>query len=241
MRVRYGAMSFKPLLRAALNLLLCFAAATLAFSQQSATAKGQPPKQNASSTIEQLASRYEKSGREAYDRRQDILKAAAVKPGAVVADVGAGTGLFTMMFAEAVGPKGKVIAVEIEKRLVEHIAKRAKEAGFANVETAVCTERSVELPANCADVVFLCDVYHHFNHAKDSMTSIHRALRPGGEVVLVEFKRIPGKSKEWIVKHVRGGQEVFTAEIEAIGFKKVEERDFMSENYFVRFRKVDRK
>ncbi|MCX6911176.1 MAG: methyltransferase domain-containing protein [Verrucomicrobia bacterium] len=234
-------MNFKPLLRATLNLLLCFAAATLAFSQQSATAKGQPSKQSAPSTIEQLTARYEKAGREAYDRRQDIFKAAAVKPGAVVADIGAGTGLFTMMFAEAVGPKGKVIAVEIEKRLVEHIAKRAKEAGFANVETALCTERSVELPAGSADVVFLCDVYHHFNHAQDSMASIHRALRPGGEVVLVEFKRIPGKTKEWIVKHVRAGQEVFTAEIEAVGFKKVEEKDFMNENYFVRFRKVERK
>ncbi|MBI5686717.1 MAG: methyltransferase domain-containing protein [Verrucomicrobia bacterium] len=234
-------MNFKLLLRTTLNLLLCFAAATLAFSQQPATAKGQPPKQNAPSTIEQLTARYEKAGREAYDRRQDIFKAAAVKPGAVVADIGAGTGLFTMMFAEAVGPKGKVIAVEIEKRLTEHITRRAKEAGLANVETALCTERSVELAAGCADVVFLCDVYHHFNHAKDSMASIHRALRRGGELVLVEFKRIPGKTKEWIVKHVRAGQEVFTAEIEAAGFKKVEEKDFMDENYFVRFRKVERK
>jgi len=234
-------MNFRLLLRAALNLLLCSAAATLALSQQPAVAKGQPPKQAAQQTIEQLTARYEKAGREAYDRRQDIFKAAAVKPGAVVADIGAGTGLFTMLFAEAVGPKGKVIAVEIEKRLTEHIAKRAKDAGFANVETALCTERSVELPAGCADVVFLCDVYHHFNHAKDSMASIYRALRPGGELVLVEFKRIPGKSKEWIVKHVRAGQEVFTAEIEAAGFKKVEDRDFMNENYFVRFRKTERK
>lgn len=231
----------RHLLRATLNLLLCFATATLAFSQPSATAQGQPSKPSAPPTLEQLTARYEKAGREAYDRRQDIFKAAAVKPGAVLADIGAGTGLFTMMFAEAVGPKGKVIAVEIEKRLIEHIAKRAKDAGFANVETALCTERSVELPAGCADMVFLCDVYHHFNHAKDSMASIHRALRPKGELVLVEFKRIPGKSKEWIVKHVRAGQEVFTAEIEAAGFKKVEERDFMNENYFVRFRKVERK
>jgi ubiquinone/menaquinone biosynthesis C-methylase UbiE len=222
----------RQLLRHSAFLLLWLAATPFAFGQA---------KSNAPPTMEQLTARYEKAGREAFDRRQDIFKAAAVKRGAVVADVGAGTGLFTMMFAEAVGPKGKVIAVEIEKRLCEHIAKRAKEAGFVNVETVVCTERSVELPASCADVVFLCDVYHHFNHAADSMVSIHRALRPKGELVLVEFKRIPGKTKEWIVKHVRAGQEVFTAEIEAAGFKKVEEKDFMNENYFVRFRKVERK
>jgi len=233
-------MNRQLLRRSTLCLLLWLSAMPLAFSQQSA-AKGQPPKQSGPPTIEQLTARYEKAGREAYDRRQDIFKVAAVKPGVVIADIGAGTGLFTMMFAEAVGPKGKVIAVEIEKRLCEHIAKRAKDAGLANVETALCTERSVELPAACADVVFLCDVYHHFNHAKDSMASIYRALRPKGELVLVEFKRIPGKSKEWIVKHVRAGQEVFTAEIEAAGFKKVEEKDFMNENYFVRFRKVEQK
>jgi FkbM family methyltransferase len=230
----------RQLLRRSVLCLLLWLIVMPPVSGQQSAAKGHAPKQSAPPTLEQLTSRYEKPGREAYDRRQDIFKAAAVKPGAVVADIGAGTGLFTMMFAEAVGPKGKVIAVEIEKRLCEHIAKRAKDAGLANVETAVCTERSVELPAGSVDVVFLCDVYHHFNHAKDSMASIHRALRPKGEVVLVEFKRIPGKTKEWIVKHVRAGQEVFTAEIEAAGFKKVEEKDFMNENYFVRFRKAAR-
>ena len=70
------------------------------------------------------------------------------------------------------------------------------------------------------------------------MASLHRALRPGGEVLLVEFKRIPGKSSDWILNHVRAGQEVYTAEIEAVGFQQVEQKDMLQDNYVVRFRKI---
>jgi predicted methyltransferase len=71
------------------------------------------------------------------------------------------------------------------------------------------------------------------------MQSIHRALRPGGQVVLIDFHRIEGVSSEWTLNHVRAGQEVFEQEIESAGFKKIEEKDFLKENYFVKFAKVD--
>ena len=70
------------------------------------------------------------------------------------------------------------------------------------------------------------------------MTSLHRALRAGGELVVVDFKRIPGQSSDWVTNHVRAGQEVFTAEIEAAGFKQTEQIDLLKDNYLLRFRKV---
>jgi hypothetical protein len=70
------------------------------------------------------------------------------------------------------------------------------------------------------------------------MASLHRALRPGGELVVVDFKRIPNQSSEWVMNHVRAGQEAFTAEIEAAGFKKTEQIDLLKDNYILRFRKV---
>jgi predicted methyltransferase len=70
------------------------------------------------------------------------------------------------------------------------------------------------------------------------MASIRRALRPGGEIVLVDFKRVPGTSSEWILNHVRAGQETVTAEIEAAGFSKVEEIGLLKDNYILRFRKT---
>ncbi len=182
--------------------------------------------------------RFEREGREIYDHREAIVAAARIKPGSVLADIGAGTGLFTPYFSRAVGPKGKVYAVDIVPAFLDRIKNRAVSEGLANVQTVLGTERSVELPPNSIDVAFICDVYHHFEYPHSSMTSLHRALRPGGEVFLVEFKRIPGTSSDWIMGHVRAGQEVFTAEIKAAGFEQIEELPPLKDNYVVRFRKI---
>lgn len=190
--------------------------------------------------VTQWVERFEREGREIYDHREAIVAAARLKPGMVVADIGAGTGLFTPYFSRAVGPKGKVFAVDIVPAFLERIRQRAVSEGLANVQTVLCTERSVELPPNSIDFAFICDVYHHFEYPHSSMSSLHRALRPGGEVLLVEFKRIPGTTSDWMLNHVRAGQEVFTAEIKAIGFLQVEQLDLLKDNYMVRFHKVRR-
>jgi len=187
--------------------------------------------------VTQWVERFEHEGREIYDHREAIVAAAQLKPGMVVADIGAGTGLFTPYFSRAVGDKGRVLAVDIVPAFLERIRQRAAAEGLANVETVFCTERSVELAPNSIDFAFICDVYHHFEYPHSSMASLYRALRPGGEVLLVEFKRIPGITSDWILKHVRAGQEVFTAEIKAAGFERIEEVDLLKDNYMVRFRK----
>lgn len=188
--------------------------------------------------VAQWTERFEHEGREIYDQRERIVAAAKVKPGEQIADIGAGTGLFTMLFAERVGPAGKVFAVDIVKDFLSHIAERATAAGLKNVQTVLGTAHSTELPPNSIDLAFICDTYHHFEYPQHTLASIHQALKAGGELVLVDFKRIPGKTSDWTLKHVRAGQEVFTAEIEAAGFKPVEQLDFLKDNYLVRFRKT---
>ncbi|MCI0537123.1 MAG: methyltransferase domain-containing protein [Verrucomicrobiales bacterium] len=188
--------------------------------------------------LTQWVERFEREGREIFTEREKIVAAAKVRPGMAVADIGAGTGLFTPLLSQAAGPKGKVYAVDIAKDFLAHIDQRAAAAGLKNVQTVLCTERSVELPPNLIDLAFICDTYHHFEYPRSTMASLHRAMRAGGEVVLVDFKRIPGQSSAWILDHVRAGQEVFTAEIEAAGFKKVEQVDLLKDNYVLRFRKV---
>jgi predicted methyltransferase len=190
--------------------------------------------------VSQWVPRFEREGREIYDHRHRILAAAKVRRGSTVADIGAGTGLFTPLFAEAVGPRGKVYAMDIVPEFLRHIEKRAADAGLNQVVTVLCTERSVELPPRSIDLAFVCDTYHHFEYPRSTLASLHRALRPGGELVLVEFKRIPGVSSDWVMEHVRAGEEVFTAEIEAAGFQQIEQHDFLKDNYIVRFRKQRR-
>ena len=103
-----------------------------------------------------------------------------------------------------------------------------------------CTDTSVELPENSADLVFICDTYHHFEYPLRTMTSIRKALKPGGRVVVVDFHRIPGKSSEWVLGHVRAGKEAVIQEIEEAGFKQVrEEKELLKENYLVVFEKAE--
>jgi ubiquinone/menaquinone biosynthesis C-methylase UbiE len=188
--------------------------------------------------VEEWTEKFETESREIFHQRNQILAAAGLKPGMIVADIGAGTGLFTLPFANAVGAEGKVYAVEIAPKFLNHIRARAQKANSTNVETVLCTDRSVELPEGSIDLAFICDVYHHFEFPQASLASLHKALKPGGELILIDFKRIPGESSDFVMGHVRAGQEVFEAEITATGFEKVGEvKDVLKENYFVRFRR----
>ncbi len=188
--------------------------------------------------VEEWTQKFETESREIFHLRDKIVAAVGIKPGMSVADIGAGTGLFTLPFSEAVGPDGTVYAVEIAKNFLEHIRARAAKANAANVRTTLCNERSVELPEASVDLAFICDVYHHFEYPKSTLETLHRAIKPGGELVLIDFKRIPGESSDFIMNHVRAGQEVFESEITAAGFERTSEvSDLLKENYFVRFKR----
>ena len=177
----------------------------------------------------------ETEGREVYERRLAIVDAVAAKPGQAVADVGAGTGLFTRLFAARVGPQGRVYAVDIARAFVDGNLARARAAHLNNVLGVVSTQTDTRLEESSADIAFICDAYHHFEDPKAMLASIRRALRPGGTLVVVDFERIPGTSPDWILKHVRAGKEDFRREIEASGFRFAEEAKLMRENYFLRF------
>ena len=163
--------------------------------------------------------RFERPGREVYDQRHQIVTATGIEAGMEVADIGAGTGLFTRLFSPRVGTQGRVIAVDISRVFVENILRMAHQQGLSNVEGIVNTARDVSLPANSIDVAFLCDTYHHFEYPMSTMHSIHRALRSGGTLVVIDFRRT-------VIK-----------EIEAAGFQLVERQKFLKINYFLRFKK----
>jgi ubiquinone/menaquinone biosynthesis C-methylase UbiE len=189
--------------------------------------------------VKEYQGKFEVESREVYSSRKEIVAACHLKPGMVVGDVGAGTGLFTRLFADEVGPKGKVYAVDIADKFLDHIKKTAKEQRLNNIATIKATDVSSELPANSCDLVFICDTYHHFEYPHRTMTTIHKALKPGGRLIVIDFHRIPGKSREFVLGHVRAGQEVFEKEIIESGFKKVgEDKELLKENYLVRFEKA---
>lgn len=180
---------------------------------------------------------FERDGREVWDRRIDIIRVLRLRPGQMVADIGAGTGFFAQLMAQEVGPTGRVYAVDIAPNFVAASVQRAKDHGLANVVGIVNDPYSVRLPANSVDLLFTSDTYHHFEYPASTLRSMHAALRPGGELVVIDFKRIPGVSNPWVLGHVRAGEAQVTAEIEAAGFVLSERLDFMQTQYFLRFRK----
>jgi ubiquinone/menaquinone biosynthesis C-methylase UbiE len=173
--------------------------------------------------IKEWAQRFESEGREAFDLRHEIVAAIGLKPGQVVADVGAGTGLFVPLLAEAVGKSGEVHAIDIAPAFINHIASKSRAAGLAQVRTVLSTERSIEMPPNSLDVIFTCDAYHHFVHYQDMLASMRRALKPGGQLIVVDFDiNARGLSKS-MIEHVGRPKREFARQIEQAGFQFAED------------------
>ena len=190
--------------------------------------------------VPEYIERFEREGRDVFDHRQEIVAALGLKPGMAVADIGSGTGLFTRLFSPLVGETGQVFAVDISDEFVTHVLKLAHQQKMNNIVGVVCKPDSTELAPASVDLAFICDTYHHFEFPQKTMRSIHQALKPKGQVVLIDFHRIQGVSSDFVMGHVRAGQEVFLQEIAEAGFKQVEEKKgLLKESYFVRFRRIE--
>lgn len=189
--------------------------------------------------VEEYLSKFEVESREIFSSRMAIVKAVGVKPGMTVADIGAGTGLFSMLFANEVGRTGWVYAVDIAPPFLKHIVQQGEREKLFNISPVLCSEKSVSLAPGSIDLAFICDTYHHFEFPTRTLDSLHSALREKGSLVVIDFERIPGKSRPWLLDHVRAGKETFRKEIENAGFTFVEEVkvEGLKENYFLRFKK----
>jgi ubiquinone/menaquinone biosynthesis C-methylase UbiE len=189
--------------------------------------------------VEHFVGVFEGESREVSVHRAQIAKALAVSSGMTVADIGAGTGLFLPDFDRGVGSEGRVYAVEISPKFLEHLRERAEREKLARVEVVKGLEDSVALPAASVDLAFVCDTYHHFEYPRSTLASLFAAIRPGGSLVILDFERIPGESNDWVLEHVRAGKEIFRREIESAGFRfeREVEVEGLKENYVLRFRR----
>ncbi len=187
--------------------------------------------------VSDFVERFEKEGREVYDKRNEVAKACGIKPGMAIADVGAGTGMYTRLFAAKTGTKGRVYAVDIAAKFVDHVLETSRQQGLNNVVGVVCKADSVELPPASVDLVFICDTYHHFEFPQSTMKSIATALRPDGIVCLIDFERIEGTSSDWILGHVRAGKKIVRQELAAAGFELIDEVKMFKQNYFLKYRR----
>jgi len=135
---------------------------------------------------------YEGVGRDAWQKPDEVVAALELRPGDRVADLGAGGGYFTFRLAEAVGPEGRVLAVDVDDGLLAYLAERAREEGRTNVEPVRAAYDDARIPAPGADLVFTCNTYHHLEDRSAYFARLRSSLRPGGRVAIVDFT--PGRA-----------------------------------------------
>ncbi len=129
----------------------------------------------------------EREEREMEENTSLLLKNLAVKPGMVVADIGAGSGYHSALLSKMVGT-GKVFAVDVEPEMIAYLNARIKQEKLSRIVPVLSTEQKVSLPENTIDMMLLVDVYHEFSFPYEMALSMRAALKPGGKLVLVEFR-----------------------------------------------------
>ena len=182
---------------------------------------------------------FEREGREVYDRRLAVVEALNLKPGMDIADIGAGTGFYSLLFAQKVGQAGNVFAVDVAKDFILNINLRAAEKGLKNIHAVLSKQKDTLLAPASIDMAFVCDTYHHFEYPHTMLASIRRALRPGGKLILIDFRKQAGVSSSWVMSHVRADRKTVIQEVELVGFKFQSEEEILKTNYFLRFIKTE--
>ena len=179
----------------------------------------------------------ERPQREEFQKKDQVMAALALKPGERVADIGAGTGYFTIPIARAVGPKGVVWAIEIEQFMLDHIEKRAKENTLQNVKLALVPKDDPRLPPGGVDTILMVDTLHYVQNRSEYAKKLRAGLAPGGRVVIIDYIPKPWEVRSWgPLPHQQFPKEQIDREMAAAGLKPFKVHDFLTEQYFVEYR-----
>jgi ubiquinone/menaquinone biosynthesis C-methylase UbiE len=171
--------------------------------------------------------------RDAYQKPDEVMKALALRPGEVVADIGAGSGYFTVRFARAVGETGRVYAVDISPDMIRHLNRRIRDAGIRNVVTVLSEPDDPLLPDASVDRLVIVDTWHHIEDQPRYLALLTRMLKPGGQVVHIDYQK-----RELPVGppvSMKVAREDLVRQMEAAGFRLAAEHTFLPYQYFLVF------
>lgn len=178
----------------------------------------------------------ERPERERTELPDRVVENLDLQPSDVVADIGAGTGYFTFRIAPLV-PDGRVMAVDIQPEMLAILERRMEEEGVPNVAPVWGAVDDPRLQDGTVDVTLIVDAYHEFSYPREMVQSIFDATRPGGRLVLVEYR---GEDDSVPIKPLhKMTEEQVRREIEAVGFEFVENRDFLPQQHFLVFQRVE--
>jgi ubiquinone/menaquinone biosynthesis C-methylase UbiE len=185
--------------------------------------------------IEQYLEMLERPEREEFQKPKEVMKALALKPGERVADVGAGSGYFTLPVAEAVGPKGTVWAVDIRQEMLDYIQKRLVEKNLHNVTLVLAPKDDPLLPAGGVDTILMVDTWHYIRDPQYAK-KLRAALAPGGRVVVIDYIPKPWEDRPWgPPPEQQTPREELDRHFAEAGLKPIKVHDFLTEQYFVEY------
>lgn len=192
------------------------------------------------SNVELWLDTMEVGSRELYAARDAVVAALRLKPGERIADIGSGTGLYTILFSPQVGAGGLVYAVDIEPRFLKVVNQRIDDLDIGNVLLVLSRQDDITLPPGSVDTVFIADSYHYFRDPQAILTTIRSALSPGGRLIILDYYLTDEAKNDPAKEHLRFGKDGLIAEIEASGFRLTEEPavEGLKEFYFLSFEKI---
>ena len=169
-------------------------------------------------------------GRDAWQRPQAVIQSLDVASGSRVADLGAGGGYFTFPLAQAVGPEGKVYAVDIDEWSLHVIREEgAKRGGMpSNIELVLASPQDPGLPQQGIDLIFTCNTYHHLSNRSVYMKSLTRYSRPGGRIAIIDFTP---SGWAWLFGHATA-KETVREELAAAGYRLVQDFPILEKQHF---------
>ncbi len=177
----------------------------------------------------------DRPARQEEEHPDKVIDALDLRPGEIVADLGAGSGYFTFRMAPKVGETGKVLAVEIQEKMLSTLRTRAAALKATNVKVVPGSESDPHLPVTGVDLVLLVDVYHELAYPFEVMTKVREALRPGGQVVFVEYRK---EDPEVPIKEVhKMSVEQLEKEMNAVGLVRVRTVETLPLQHIVIFEK----
>ncbi len=176
----------------------------------------------------------ENESRDDWQKPVQVIEALQIEAGSTIADIGTGSGYFVPFLSKAVGPDGRLFAVDIQQEMLAFVERKVGEIGLINVTTVLSQENDTRLEAGTVDLALLVDVYHELRSPKALLSNIRSVLKPDGRLAVVDFfsnKDVPvGPTRRYRVPRQR-----LIAEAEASGFKLVEEHSFLPYQYFLVF------
>ncbi len=183
--------------------------------------------------VEHWARAFESPARTKWQKPGEVVRALNLRPGQTVADIGAGTGYFTRRFASAVAPSGEAIGLDVEPAMVAYMKTDAKRLGAKDYQARLVKADDPGLAPRSVDAVFFCDTLHHLEHRVAYFRRLAPGLRPGGRVVVVDFKKKTLPVGPPPADKI--SREEMIGEFRAAGYRLVREHHFLPYQYFLEF------